>query len=331
MSRQVRHRLTAVVLGGLLLGAPLLTNGTANAEQAEAGGRQIVFAGGGVLGLSCRSTPEVGTMTVPADSTVRVVNRTGHSAKLRLGGTVKGTVPDDGATEVVFRRGTTAVLLSPSCALGAESTPVLITATPSAPATMPDPTPDPSDGSAGPVSPSTPGSPSATGGTTMPDTVTPPTRSQGTPPRTKPGTTGPGTTKPGTTRPDVSRPTGPMVVTAVPAMPQGGAASRIRTRTTRGTGTTAPTFAGMPPGDRRTIVGGGPSLTLPSTTDAAPAAPAVPPTTIAAAEPVAAMEPMSEGGPIGLLAVVAGVCVVGVAAGAIRAFAAERASRATMA
>jgi hypothetical protein len=321
MSRQVRHRLTAVVLGGLLLGAPLLTNGTANAEQAEAGGRQIVFAGGGVLGLSCRSTPEVGALTVPADSTVRVVNRTGHSAKLRLGGTTKGTVPDDGATEVVFRRGTTAVLLSPNCALGAESTPVMVTATPSAPATMPDPIPAPSD-TAVPVSPSNPGSPSASdGGSGLPGTTTSPPRSQTPPGQSKPGTTKPHTLRPGT------RP----AATTVQAMPQGGAATRIRTRSTTGTGSTTPTFAGMPPGSRKTIVGGVPTLDLPpTTTDAAPAA-AVPPSNMAAAEPVAAMEPMRDGGPIGLLAVVAVVCAVGVATGAIRAIASERASRATIA
>lgn len=322
MSRQVRHRLTALVLGGLLVGAPLLTNGTANAEQAKAGGRQVVFAGGGVLGLSCRSTPQVGAISVPADSTVRVVNRTGHSAKLRLGGTVKGTVPDDGATEVVFRRGTTAVLLSPSCALGAESTPVLVTATPSAPPSTPNPTPAPSGGSGGPASPSNPGSPPAPdGGTTAPDTAAPTTRTPGTPPKTRPRTT----------RPDVTRPGSRPVATSAQAMPQGGGAERTRTRTTRGTGTTAPTFAGMPPGDRRTVVGGVPTVILPSTTDAAPAAPTLPPTTIAAAEPVAAMEPMRDGGPIGLLAAVAMVCVIGVAVGAIRAIVSQRASRASVA
>ncbi len=37
MSRQVRHRVTAVVLGGLLLGVPLLANGTANAGQTGPG------------------------------------------------------------------------------------------------------------------------------------------------------------------------------------------------------------------------------------------------------------------------------------------------------
>ncbi len=320
MSRQVRHRLTAMVLGGLLLGAPLLTNGTANAEQAEAGGRQIVFAGGGVLGLSCRSTPEVGAMTVPADSTVRVVNRTGHDARLRLGGATKGTVPDDGATEVVFRRGTTAVLLSPDCPLGAESTPVLITATPSAPATTtPDPTPAPADGSGSP-SPSDPGSPPTSGGTTMPDSSTP-THTKGTPPRNRPGTKPPKVTKP------VTKP----AATSAVAMPQGGAVTRVRTgATTTGTGTTTPTFAGMPPGDRKTVVAGVPTIDLPSTAGMAPAAPAEPPTHVAAAEPVASMAPM-EDGPIGLLAVVAAVCAVGVAVGAIRAFASERASRATIA
>ena len=33
MSRQVRHRVAALVLGGLLLGAPLLTTGPANAAE----------------------------------------------------------------------------------------------------------------------------------------------------------------------------------------------------------------------------------------------------------------------------------------------------------
>ena len=115
MSRQFRYRLTAFVLGGLIFGAPLLTNGMASAEQvspSSEGGRQVTFSGGGVLGLSCHSTPDIESMVVPADSTVRVINQTGYSAQLRLGGDTKGTVPDDSATEVVFRRGTTSVLLN---------------------------------------------------------------------------------------------------------------------------------------------------------------------------------------------------------------------------
>jgi hypothetical protein len=88
----------------------------------------------------------------------------------------------------------------------------------------------------------------------------------------------------------------------------------------------------MPPGDDKTIVGGVPTLDLPTTTtDAAPAAGSASASNIAAAEPAVAMEPMSGTGSVGLLGVVAGVCVIGVAAGAIRAFVSQRASRATIA
>ena len=46
MSRQVRYRVAALALGGLLLGAPLLTNGTASAEQATATGRGRIVGPG---------------------------------------------------------------------------------------------------------------------------------------------------------------------------------------------------------------------------------------------------------------------------------------------
>lgn len=324
MSRQVRHRVTAVVLGGLLLGAPLLTNGTASAEQVEGGGRQVVFAGGGVLGLSCRSTPSVGSLTVPAESTVRVVNRTGHAARLRLGGTTKGVIPDDGSTEVVFRRGTTAVLLSPDCALGDESTPVLVTATPSAPSTaMPDPIPVPPDNDAAtPAAPSDSGSPvtPADGGTALPDSVVPAGRPH------RPVTM---MNRPGAVQAGVPSP-GQAAVTTVETMPQGGSGTRIKTSFTRGTGAATPTFSGMPPGDARAIVGGVPTVDLSAPVDAGPAAPTPPPSDAAAAEPVAAMQPMTPNRPIGLLAVIAAVCAVGVAVGAIRAIVSQRASRAFM-
>jgi hypothetical protein len=324
MSRQFRYRVTAVVLGGLLLGAPLLTNGTASAGQVEGGGRQVVFGGGGVLGLSCRSKPDVGSMTVPAETTVRVVNRTGHSAQLRLGGTAKGTIPDDGSTDVVFRRGTTAVLLDPDCALADESTPVLVTASPSTdPSVTPDPVPSPADSSpatapSGSDSSSTPSGP----GSSLPDSA--PATPQG-------GRTT--TTKPARPqRPSTSRPvTGTSTATAgVEAMPQGGSAPRLRTRLTRGTAGAVPAFSGMPPGDHKTLVTDVPSVELPEATTAQAGA-AAGATDIAAAEPVAAMEPMSPDQPIGLLAVVAAVCVVGVSVGAIRAFVSQRASRATIA
>jgi hypothetical protein len=307
MSRQVRHRITALVAGGLLLGVPLLTDGTANAGQTGEAGRQVVFGGGGVLGLSCRSQPEVESMTVPADTTVRVVNHTGHSAQLRLGGTVRGRVPDDGSTEVMFRRGTTAVLLSPACALSDQSTPLMVTAIPSDPAAMPDPIPAPSDAAAPSADQ---GSPSAsTGGSALPDS-------------TSAGPAHP--TSPPATGARSSRPAG--AATVVQAMPQGGSASsRLARKTLRGTGGAAPAFSGMPPGDAKRLLSGGPTIGLSQVTDVPPVD--APPTAVVAAEPVAAMASVPESQPIGLLAVTAAVCVLGVAAGAIRAIVSQRASR----
>jgi hypothetical protein len=316
MSRHVRYRTTALVLGGLLLGAPLLINGTASAEAVEGGGRQVVFAGGGVLGLSCRSRPDVESMTVPADTTVRVVNRTGHSAKLELGGTTKGSVPDNGSTDVVFRRGTTAVLLSPNCALGDESTPVLVTAMPADPGAMPDPTPAPSDPSDVSATPSGAGTPSvAGGGSALPDSVLAGTR----PPRASTSSA------PGAIRTTTSRPS--TAATAAEAMPQGGSAPHIKTKILRGTGGVAPAFSGMPPGDHKAIVPAVPTIGLSQVTDSAPAIAAASAADVAGAEPVASMEPMSQSGPIGLLALTAIVCVIGVAAGTIRAIVSQRASR----
>ena len=85
---------------------PLLTTGTASADQFEGGGRQVIFGGGGVLGLSCRLSPTVESMTVPAESTLHVVNRTGHDAGWSWPAR-PGLGPGGRRAEVVFRRGTT--------------------------------------------------------------------------------------------------------------------------------------------------------------------------------------------------------------------------------
>jgi hypothetical protein len=123
-------------------------------------------------------------------------------------------------------------------------------------------------------------------------------------------------------------------------------------------------FAGMPPGDDKAIVPGVPQLDVAPVTQVAvpPPAPAaggaVPGQASgqadsgqagagqgsgeqgsggqgaaepAAAEPVAAMEPMSDGGPIGLLALIAAVCVLGVGSASIRAIVSQRANRARIA
>lgn len=323
MSRQFRYRMTAIVLSGLIFGVPMLVNGTASAEQARTAGRQVTFSGGGMLDLSCRSRPNVESMVVPADSTVRVVNRTGFSARLQLGGDVKGTLADDAATEVVFRRGTTAVTLKPNCALGDDTTPVLVTASPSAPAAMPDPIPAPSDGhpDAITMAPSGPGRPTgATSGATLPDSVQPDAR----PIRV---------TQSGTRRPTVLRTSAvARAATATAhALPPGTATAKstARARTTHPrTPGAEPLFAGMPPGDEKALVAGVPQLdAVPLTPPSPLPAVSTPPAAVAAAEPVATMEPLPEGGPIGLLGLIASVCVLGVGIAAIRAFVSQRANR----
>jgi hypothetical protein len=331
MSRQIRQRVTAIVLGGLIFGAPMLVNGTASAEPVPEGTRQVTFSSGGMFGISCDSKPDVESMTVPAQSTIRVVNQTGYAAKLLLAGDTKGTVPDNSATEVLFRRGTTSVVLKPNCALGDEVSPVLVTASPSAPAaTLPDPASAAPSADQAPISLAPAGSGSAS--------------------RTSAGSSAPGVAKPADSpsraqlanRPDTrelpsQRTDGAVhaATTAAQAMPHGGAASRpkAKTKTPSGTpGSAAPAYAGMPPGEKRTLLPGAPGLDLePMTLSAEAAAPSPPPTEIAAAEPVAVLEPMQEGGPLGLLAVIAAVCVVGVTVGAIRSIVSQRANRAKIA
>ncbi|MEU4621197.1 hypothetical protein AB0G04_14620 [Actinoplanes sp. NPDC023801] len=336
MSRQFRYRMAALVLSGLIIGAPLLTNGTASADQLEANDRQVSFGGAGVLGLSCGSQPSVESMTVPASSVVRVVNQTGHDAQLKLAGAPRGTIPADGAAEVVFRRGTTAVLLTPDCSLGEDTRPVLVTAAPSASSEEPGPTPVPASGGASAVM-SKPaagsGSPSRTSaGSTLPDTIAPASR---------PARTAPGDSRRGVRRPAESRPASALqaATTAAQAMPQGDINPRIKAGTIRGTaGIGAPAFAGMPPGDRKAIVPPVPpqDRPVPSATEtgadgALPVVETTEPGGFRAAEPVAAVGRIEDGHPLGLLGLTALVCVLGVATAAIRAIVSQRASRTNMA
>jgi hypothetical protein len=333
MSRQFRYRVTAIVLGGLIFGAPLLTNGTASAEQSgrlSEGGRQVTFQGGGMMGLSCRSHPDIESMVVPAESTVRVVNRTGYSARLMLAGESRGTLPDDATTDVVFRRGTTSVLLSPNCAIGDDDTlPTMVTASPSVSATMPDPIPNPTntDSGAAAAPPSDSDPPSDTADETLTDSAPADTRSS----RLKPVRRHAGLRAPASS---LHRSTVAQAATsAVQGMPLGGGADRSKVKPVAGTtGSTLPAFAGMPPGDRKALIPGVPPLDLtPATHDAAPAAATAPPAEIAAAEPVANMSPIRGTGPIGLLALIAAVCVLGVGAAAIRAIVSQRANRSKLA
>jgi hypothetical protein len=330
MSRQFRYRVAAVVLGGLLLGGPLLINGTASADQVELpapeGGRQVTFAGGGMFGLSCRSHPDVESLTVPADSTVRVVNQTGHSANLQLGSDTKGMVPENGSTEVIFRRGTTAMTLTPTCALDNDASPVLVTAQPSTPASTPDPIPNPSAGDSSAFGVLT-GDSSAPSDSVLPDTLSAPVR----PSRvTSSGSRRPAVMPPGAMR---SSTIAQVAKVAAQGMPANGAGLRPKSKVKSLGGTaggTVPAFSGMPPGAQKALASAVRSREL-EPPAAAPAAVSPPTTEIAAAEPVAAMAPIRERGPIGLLSVIAMVCALGVGIAAIRAFVSQRAIRAKIA
>ncbi|MEU4425121.1 hypothetical protein AB0F81_31250 [Actinoplanes sp. NPDC024001] len=336
MSRQFRYRVAALMLSGLIFGAPLLTNGTASAEQIDEGGRRVSFDGG-VLGLACESRPNVESLTVPAETVVTVLNRTGHDARLRLGGTPKGTVPDNGSAEVVFRRGTTSVLLTPDCADGGDAVPVLVTAASPDPSAKPDPMPAPGGGSASTMMSKPAGSGSPAGsraGSALPDSVSPAQR----PARA---------TTQSTRRAAESRPasTTRAATDATQAMPQGGASPRLKIKTVRGTGGIGePAFAGMPPGDRRTLLPVTTASPAAASVPAAPSAQAVEPTAegtpippaVASAggtlaEPIAAVGPIREGRPIGLLGLTALICVLGVSTAAIRAIVSQRASRTNIA
>ena len=304
MSRQVRYRVAAFVLGSLIFGAPMLASGTAGADPVPPGGRQVTFSGNG-FDLDCDS-----------------------------------------------RRGAAPGALEPACAIGDEAEPFLVTASPSGPATtLPEPTtalsgsartlphpattlsdPVPTSASASvaeaPVSLAPPRSGDAAGtptGSSAPAAAEPPS------PR-----------KPAASRPETPRqPISPAASTAkvataaarsrplVRVAPRAKVKTKIKATTTAGTtGSAAPAFAGMPPGEARVRPHGVPGLDLDRVTvDAQPAAPAPPPSEIAAAASVAGAGSMREGSPSGLLALIAGVCVAGVTVAAIRSIVSERANR----
>ncbi|MCO8275275.1 hypothetical protein M1L60_32305 [Actinoplanes sp. TRM 88003] len=330
MSRQVRQRVTAIVLGGLIFGVPMLAIGSARADPIPEGDRAVTFSGNGMFSVSCSSRPSTESMTVPAESTIRVVNQTGYAAELLLGGDTRGTVPDDSSTDVIFRRGTTSVALRPNCAIGDDPTPMMVTASPSASAAGPADSDQarPSSADATPMSLAPDDDDRSPAGSSAPDVAPPAQR--------------PSRVRPATTRPDPPRQpsqhthsSGQATTTAAQAMPHGTAATtpKAKTKSLPSTaGSAAPAFAGMPPGDTPTLLPGVPNLDLdPVTVGTEPPAPAPVPTVIAAAEPVAALEPMREGNPLGLLALTAAVCVVGVTVAAIRAFVSQRANRAEIA
>ena len=323
MSRQVRIRLAAMALGGVLLGALLLVDGTASADEVGIAGRRVGFDAGSMIGRSCRSRP----MKVPAGTTLRLVNQTGR--------------------EVDFRRGSTPARLDPACELGDEPQPMLATAQPTDPAAAPGPGTGPSGATAtSPAWPGGGGAPTATGATSA-RTVRPrrgprrPSRPPNRPSNRDRELTGPPNRAPG--RPDGGRPAN--VPAGAPGLPTTLLGDRVPPRPAHGPATAATEFAGMPPSGGSALVPGVPVLGLsqlgpPGALSAVPTEPAVPseaamPTEAAmpseAAVPLAVAGPLADSRTIGLLAMTAIVCLLGVVASTIRAIVSQRASRTTIA
>jgi hypothetical protein len=253
-----RHRAAATVAAALFAATPLLVTAAAQAAPAPGllpaeSGKEVVFSGDrGLLGVSCAANPSTTAVTIPAETTLRVVNQTGHRAKLLLDGASQGEIADGGAAPVVFHRGPVTLGLKPSCMLSDESA-VRVEVVPAARTTAPG---------------------------TQPRTTSPQQprgRDQrGEEPAAEPSAT----------------PTPSPAVTQTPE----------------------PATAGEDGGDPGAAV-----ATVDETSGAG--------TEGVAAEVLSSVQPVRKTGPIGLLALIATVCAVGVSAGAIRAILAQRATR----
>ena len=266
MSRRIRYRVTAMVLGGLLLGVPLLTNGTASAGQAGAADSRAGHDRGGLHGF-CDGAP---------------------------------------------------VSLDPDCALDDRTAPALVPDIPAEPMLLPLPVPDPFR--------------------TLPDA------------RPGPGDPTPDLTTDGVlaASPDVST-SGPdrpatqparvvkqQSIKVRPAKPRAAAPATARRPDHSGSSRRHQMSAGagaqmhartLPDVDRKPALRVPKRAVTPRATVPVPAAVVVPPSPVAALEPGLAPGPLPREQPIGLLALVASVCALGVGLGAIRAFVSQRAYR----
>jgi hypothetical protein len=273
MSHLARGRVAATAVAALFV-APMLTVGVAYAGPAEPvpsssvpeGGPDLVFSGdGGLLGVGCESTPSSSAVTVPAESTLLVVNRTGYRAKLVIDGTAQHEIESGASTPVMFHRGPVSLGLKPNCVLPKESAAQVNVVAAAGQGTDPVPSPT-SSATRGPAAQSTPGH----------------------------------------GRTPSSRPSGsadPSATTAHGASPSSEASPSVDPLT-----------------GAQDVGGTGDGLATVDDADG------VNPHQ-AAAEPLGAVQPIRDTGPIGLLALIATISIVGVTAGAIRAIVAQRAIR----
>jgi hypothetical protein len=140
------HRAAATAVATLLTAMPVLVAAAAQAAPARdplpvESGQEVVFSGERrLLRVSCVAYPSTTSVTIPAETTLRVVNRTGYRAKLLLDGAAQGEVVDGATAPVVFHRGPVMLGLKPTCMLSDES-PVRVEVVPApgteAPVTQP--------------------------------------------------------------------------------------------------------------------------------------------------------------------------------------------------
>lgn len=126
----LRHHRATVAVAALFAGAPPLAVAAVAAEPAPPsppgvdvpdGGRELIFEGDRRLGVRCVARSSVASMSVPAETTVRVVNRTGFRGRLLLDGVARGEIAGGASVEVLFHHGPVAVGLRPLCVFAAES------------------------------------------------------------------------------------------------------------------------------------------------------------------------------------------------------------------
>ena len=284
----IRRRTGASAVAAFFVAAPLAIGGAALAAEPAEANSQVVFSGDGLLGVACGAKPSAASVTVPAESTLRVVNKTGRKAKLLLDGATRGEVAAGATADVLFHRGPVELALKPDCMLAEEKAVRVEVVAPPPPAATSNDTPAP------PVVPF--GGGSGTGNNTGNNTGS--DDNGGAPARS------------GDDRPDRERPAGEdPAAAATPGAedPDADPANPDEQPDADAPALVADSFTDPNGGtglDGATTIAGG-----------------------AAAEPLASVDPVSDSAPTGLLALIATVCVVGVSAGAIRAIIAQRASR----
>jgi hypothetical protein len=264
MSYATRRRAAGLAVAGVLVALPLFGSAALAAPDSQ----DVAFGGGGPGALLCSSTPATPSITVPADSKLRLTNNLGQAATLQIDGQDAASVAKGASVDVRFHRGPVLVAMAPQCPLNLNRSFKTLTV---------EVTPR----TAAPAPPSTP---VVTGG---PRAGTSQAPADG---KSSPRPTGASATT--TTGDDdeavVPVPSGdPLFPDEISALPASGVETPAGTE---------------PPA---TVVNADGSQVQALTGREAPV----------------------DNGPIGLLAIIATVCVVGVSAGAIRAIIAQRATR----